>query len=539
MTVPALLLCLVLASPAVAVHMGSATAMSPRDVYMGAVPSVVSLEMVGESGKVTRGTGFFVEPRVIATNAHLVRGMASGEAAFHSGVTARLGRVLLTDPAADLALVAVDGPPGPPLALGTEERLRIGDRIYVIGNPKGLAGTLSEGLVSSMRGAGRTSMLQLSTPISPGSSGSPVLDEQGHVVGVIRGRVPGGNSLTFAAPVSRLAALDAMSTAAAKALSAIEPGGLPPVPGFEAALPADLGLPTEEIVIGVPHWDTVEVTAHILKALIEQRFPYHVRLARSTTEEAFMKMSAPGGGIDIHPEIWLPNHEKLWEGHIAGRMSVVTNKKPYVGFQQLCVPGYVHDRHGVESVADLRRPGVAKLFDSDGDGAGELWLGQEGWHSTQIQRAHARDMGYAPLFDLRTGEESGAWERLERRIKAKRPILTYCYAPHWTTRVFDLHALKMPPHRPDCYAIADPSEAGALQRSRAACQGPPPKIYVAFSTRLFRKAPPVAKLLSNLELNAEIVSDWSRAIKRDGAEPRTFSREWVKHFSTQLIGARQ
>ena len=526
-----LLTSLLFAGPA-AVAAGSATSMSPRDIYARTAPSVVGLLIVGSGEKTTRGTGFFVQPKVIATNAHLVRDMVSGRVVLQDGSVALMGQVLLSDPMADLALVTVQGAVGHPLEVPASEAPAIGDRVFVIGNPKGLAGTLSDGLVSAVRGTGRGSMLQLSAPISPGSSGSPVLNEKGRVIGVIRGRLPDGANLSFAAPASSLIALQKAAPDAVGAFSAPPLAATPAVPGLQMSSHHDQAQ-MAEIVLGVPLWDTVEATAHILKALIERRFPVHVRLARSTTEEAFREMSERQGTIDVLPEVWLPSYQVLWQKHAGGEIGVVANQKPYVGFQQLCVPGFVEDRYGVRKISDLGRPEVAKLFDSDGDGKGEIWIGQEDWYATQIQILQARDVGYGPLYELLTGPEEEAWKRLERFVAKKQPVLTYCYSPHWTTETMDLHALAMPPYQPACFSFPPPLNRPG-EKPKASCSAPVPYIHIAFSTRLFRKAPAVARMLSTLELSAEMVGEWSVAMHRKGAEPRSYSRHWVASNADRL-----
>src|SRR5262249_3421737 len=80
----------------------------------------------------------------------------------------------------------------------------IGDEVYVVGNPEGLEGTFSQGIISSLRG---NDYIQITAPISHGSSGGPVLNKNGEVIGVAVGLIEEGQNLNFAIPVSKLTQL--------------------------------------------------------------------------------------------------------------------------------------------------------------------------------------------------------------------------------------------------------------------------------------------------------------------------------------------
>lgn len=90
----------------------------------------------------------------------------------------------------------------------TAAKVAVGDPIYVIGSPEGLEQTLTQGIVSSKRAIGGATYLQITAPVSHGSSGSPVLDNKGNVVGVIVGQLPGAQQLNFAVTIDEVKKLD-------------------------------------------------------------------------------------------------------------------------------------------------------------------------------------------------------------------------------------------------------------------------------------------------------------------------------------------
>ena len=166
------------------------------------------------------GSGFLVDAEGrILTNYHVIRGSASLEVtplAEGGGATRYKAVVLATDPANDLALIQIKPEePLPFLTLGDSDVVQVGQKVLAIGNPFGLQGTLTTGVVSSTgrsiqdRSGILRDLIQTDAAINPGNSGGPLLDSSGNVIGVntaIYG--PSGNiGIGFAMPISRATAL--------------------------------------------------------------------------------------------------------------------------------------------------------------------------------------------------------------------------------------------------------------------------------------------------------------------------------------------
>lgn len=187
---------------------------TPRDIAQVAFKSVVLLEMNDSNGQpLSLGSGFYVSDGIIATNAHVLEGASSGTAKLVGG-TSRLqilGTIAL-DVHVDLALLKVNSS-APSLSLGPSTSPVVGDQVYVVGNPLGLEGTFSEGIISGIRHLDSDSILQMTAPISPGSSGGPVMDSSGAVIGIAEATFSNGQNLNLAVPVSYLARLMASVSA--------------------------------------------------------------------------------------------------------------------------------------------------------------------------------------------------------------------------------------------------------------------------------------------------------------------------------------
>ena len=162
------------------------TTLPAEDIAEKALAATVYLEMKDTNGKTLGiGSGFFVQPNIIATNYHVIEGAAKGTAKLvGKSTTYNIEGVTATDKANDLALLKVTAFGIKPLSLGDSDTVRIGETVYVAGNPKGLEGTFSDGIISSLRDELTRKRLQMTAPISPGSSGGPVLNKKGEVIGV-------------------------------------------------------------------------------------------------------------------------------------------------------------------------------------------------------------------------------------------------------------------------------------------------------------------------------------------------------------------
>ncbi|MCC6244924.1 MAG: trypsin-like peptidase domain-containing protein [Gemmatimonadaceae bacterium] len=184
-------------------------AQSAQVVAKKAFTSTVLLVMEdGEGRPVSLGSGFFVKNGVIATNVHVAEGAARGYAKIVGQPTKYdIKGVLAADPTRDLLLLQIAYGKSPILPLGNSDTLEVGETVYAVGNPQGLEGTFSQGIVSSIRQIGSEKLLQITAPISPGSSGGPVLNSRGDVVGVSVATYKGGQNLNFAIPVNALKSL--------------------------------------------------------------------------------------------------------------------------------------------------------------------------------------------------------------------------------------------------------------------------------------------------------------------------------------------
>jgi len=173
------------------------------------VVSVLTYDAKGEP--LISGTGFFVRPGEVVTNMHVIKGAHRVE--IHTldgkGRTFPVAGALAVDDEGDLALLKVDLPAerSRPLPMTTSIPDE-GEKVFLIGNPLRLEGSVSDGIVSAIREVpdlGR--IIQTTAPVSHGNSGSPLFNMRGQVIGIVTVKVTNGQNINLALGVSRIAGL--------------------------------------------------------------------------------------------------------------------------------------------------------------------------------------------------------------------------------------------------------------------------------------------------------------------------------------------
>lgn len=184
----------------------AANAQSPQQIAKKALTSTVLLVMEDANGQpLSLGSGFFVRSGQVATNLHVVKGASRGYAKLVGQKTKYdIEGITAVDAERDLVILKISVPRAQAISLGDSDAVQVGAPIYAVGNPRGLEGTFSQGIISSIRKVGTDKILQLTAPISPGSSGGPVLNDKGQVIGVSVATFRSGQNLNFAIPSNYL-----------------------------------------------------------------------------------------------------------------------------------------------------------------------------------------------------------------------------------------------------------------------------------------------------------------------------------------------
>jgi len=176
-----------------------AQALTPAQIAESATPSVVLIKVPNGlgSGFVVSGDGRIV------TNMHVIRGADQATVQTAAGKQYDKVELMAADEVHDLVVLRIHARGLKPLPLGDSATARPGAHVVAIGHPLGLGNTVSDGLISAVREISpQRLLLQISAPISPGSSGGPLFNDDGEVIGISTLVISGGQNLNFAVPIN-------------------------------------------------------------------------------------------------------------------------------------------------------------------------------------------------------------------------------------------------------------------------------------------------------------------------------------------------
>jgi S1-C subfamily serine protease len=233
------------------------------DVYRKAIPSVVNITSTtvaydifyGAIPQEGQGSGFIIDKDGhILTNYHVVGDASQVEVTLHNKKSYK-ATVIGRDRGHDLAVIQIKAPDLVPVTLGDSKNLLVGQKTFAIGNPFGLAGTMTRGIISSLRpirtpeGAFIDEAIQTDAAINPGNSGGPLLNSRAEVIGINSMIATGGSNqsagIGFAIPINTAKAVlnDLITTGTVKRPS-LGIASLPIGPELaqEMGLPADYGI---------------------------------------------------------------------------------------------------------------------------------------------------------------------------------------------------------------------------------------------------------------------------------------------------------
>jgi Trypsin-like peptidase domain len=168
------------------------------------LPAVVTVLAYNQNGEqLGLGSGFVVrDDGLIVTNYHVIQGASSVKVGSKDIGAFSVKGVVVAHRQMDYAVLKINAEDLPVLPVGDADRVKLGEGVVAIGNPKGLTGTISAGLISQVRDEGDFTMLQTSAPIYPGNSGGPLINKRGEAVGIITARYGDNATLGLALPIN-------------------------------------------------------------------------------------------------------------------------------------------------------------------------------------------------------------------------------------------------------------------------------------------------------------------------------------------------
>lgn len=296
--------------------------------------------------------------------------------------------------------------------------------------------------------------------------------------------------------------------------------------GVALALMGSVSAQAADVVIGVPNWPSVRVTAHVLKTVMEENLGLEVELQNGTNPVVFEAMDS--GSMHVHPEVWLPNQVNLNNKFVIEKKTVRQTPAGVAGDQAMCVTKGTAERTGIKDLAQLSNPDMAKNFDTDGDGKGEIWIGAAGWASTNIEKIRAKSYGYTETMKLKEMDETLAMAEVDNAVAKKENIVFFCYTPHHMFALHDLVILKEPAYDKAKWNVIQPTDDPEwLEKSSAGVAWNTAYLHIHYAASLEKSHPAAAKMLYSVKLDTDTVSAMTYALVVEKQDPAAFAKKWV------------
>ena len=198
----------------------------------------------------------------------------------------------------------------------------------------------------------------------------------------------------------------------------------------------------------------------------------------------------------------------------------------------MCVTKATADRTGITQISDLADPDMAKNFDTNGDGRGEVWVGASGWASTNIEKIRAKSYGYDETMELVEMDETLAMADVDAAVAKDTDHVFYCYTPNQMFALYELVILDEPAYDVSKWKVIQPTDDPQwLEKSNAPVAWDLAYLHVYYATALEQSHPEAAAMLGNVKLTTDLVSGMTHALVVEKADPDDYAKQWVQDNS--------
>lgn len=293
----------------------------------------------------------------------------------------------------------------------------------------------------------------------------------------------------------------------------------------------------DKVMIGEPSWPGAKIMANVIGQVIETRLGGEVGYAPGANAVIFAAMDGGRGDIDVHPDVWLPNQSSFTDEYVDQKETVALSSGSYEGRSGFCTPTYMAENHNIKSVFDLATPEAQSLFDTNGDGMGEIWVGASGWASTNVHKVKVRDYGIETFLEPSTEDETVFYSRLKDAISNEEGVVFYCYKPHYVHALYDVTMIEEPPHNPEEYRIVTADQDADWFNKSSITTGDLVKtVTVAYSKSLEDRNPAAASFLSQIDMDAGELSKLTFEVVVQGNQIDEVVADWIGANTTIVDG---
>jgi glycine betaine/proline transport system substrate-binding protein len=274
----------------------------------------------------------------------------------------------------------------------------------------------------------------------------------------------------------------------------------------------------KHVVIGGMSWAGSNAIEQIMKYVLEEKLDTRVKITPISASLCWPALEK--GSVDVFPDMWMPNQQAGFDKYVTERKSVAVKLSYDKAVQGFYMPAALAKANGIKSIFDLK--GKEAMFDTNGDGQGEIWVGPFDWEASEINASKVKEYG----LDIEPVKVQ-QWlflAMMKEAMRKDKPIIFYYWEPEWPMAKYDLVRLEEPPNDESCWQHVK----GDSKATKISCAFPDASVYVGVSKKLEKRNPNAFKFLMNFHIPIEEVSNLISAVEDVPGNPKKPADEVAK-----------
>ena len=276
----------------------------------------------------------------------------------------------------------------------------------------------------------------------------------------------------------------------------------------------------KNVIIGGLSWSGSEAIEHVMKYVLEEKLNIPAKII--TLAPPILCAGMGKGSVDIYPDMFMPSHQPEYDKYVVERKTMKVVKSYDNCIYGIFMSRKIAEKHGIKTIFDLR--GKEKMFDTNGNGIGEMWVGPVVWSAAEKYAAAIK--GYKLDLEPVKIEHWLFLAMLKEAMRKNKPLVFYYWTPEWPFAVYDLVQLEEPPYDPKKYIYVK----GDSEKTRITCAHPPAYTYIGVSVKLEKRLPRAWKFFMNWYLPIEEVSKFIADLEDIPGNPKKPAAEVAKRW---------
>jgi len=286
------------------------------------------------------------------------------------------------------------------------------------------------------------------------------------------------------------------------------------------ALPNPATAERKNVIIGGLSWSGSVAIEQIMKYVLEEKLNIPTEIITLTPPVLCAGMGK--GSVDIYPDMYMPSHQPEYDKYVVERKTMKVVKSYDNCIYGIFMSRKIAEKHGIKTIFDLR--GKEKMFDTNGNGIGEMWVGPVVWSASEKYSAAIK--GYKLDLEPVKVEHWLFLAMLKEAMRKNKPLVFYYWTPEWPFAVYDLVQLEEPAYDPKKYIYVK----GDPEKTHITCAHPPAYTYIGVSVKLEKRLPRAWKFFMNWYLPIEEVSKFIADLEDIPGNPKKPAPEVAKRW---------